>query len=154
MNCAAARHAILDADLTELTGGSGSELSRHLETCPACRAAAALVVEAERGLAAWLDAARPRGEADQALARAAAAHRRRARVRRAGAAGSLLAAAAAVVLLLLPHAPPPAAPALGAALPEAGRFSVTASPSRDVVVMHTSNPKIIVVWYLPSRRTS
>jgi hypothetical protein len=70
-----------------------------------------------------------------------------------GAAGSLL-AAAAVVLLLLPHAHPPAAPPLAADLPEAGHFSVTASPSRDVVVMHTSNPKIIVVWYLPSRRTS
>ena len=154
MDCTAARRAMLEADPAELASGAGTELGRHLASCAACRVAAADILAAERGLEEWLAAARPRGDAAEAVARAAAAARRRTWVRRTGTAGSLLAAAAAAVLLLLPHEPPPAAPALGAALPEAGRFSVTASPSRDVVVMHTSNPKIIVVWYLPSRRTS
>ena len=154
MDCTEARRSMLEAETTELIVGSGSELGRHLESCAACRAAAAGILAAEREMREWLAAAQPRGEAADAVARAAAAARRRTSFRRTGAAGSLLAAAAAVVLLLLPHAHPPAAPSLAAALPEAGHFSVTASPSRDVVVMHTSNPKIIVVWYLPSRRTS
>ncbi len=154
MDCTAARRTMLEADRAELAGLSGSELGRHLESCATCRAAAAEILAAERGLGEWLAAARPRGGAADAVARAAAASRRRGRARRRAAAGSLLAAAAAVVLLLLPHARPPTAPPLAATLPEAGRFSVTASPGRDVVVMHTSNPKIIVVWYLPSRRTS
>jgi len=153
VDCTAARRAMLEADGSELAGGSGSELGRHLESCAACRAVAAEILAAERGLGEWLAAARPRGEAADAVARVAAASRRRARARRAGAAGSLLAAAAVAVLLLLPHVHSAAAPSLAAALPEAGHFSVTASPTRDVVVMHTSNPKIIVVWYLPSRRT-
>jgi len=154
VDCTAARRAMLEADPAELSGGSRSELNSHLERCATCRAAAAAIVAAEREMGEWLGAARPLGEGADAVARAAAASRRRGRARRMGAAGSLLAAAAAVILLLLPHAHAPAAPPLAAALPEAGHFSVTASPSRDVVVMHTSNPKIIVVWYLPSRRIS
>ena len=109
MDCTAATRAMLEADAAELAGGSGSELSRHLESCAACRAAAAGILSAERGLVEWLAAARPRGDAAEAVARAAAASRRRARARRMGAAGSLLAAAAAVVLLLLPHSRSPGA---------------------------------------------
>lgn len=154
MDCTSARRAMLEADPAELAGDQPSELSRHLESCPACRAAAVEVLEAERGLAAWLADARPHGDPAEAVARAASAARRRAAVRRFGAAGSVLAAAAVAALLLLPHGEPPAAASPSTGIPEAGRFSVTASPNRDVVVMHTSNPKIIVVWYLPSRRTS
>jgi len=152
MDCAIARKAMLDADLADLAGG-GSELRRHIESCDACRAAASEILAVEHGLAAWLEAAQPRGEVDQALVRAAAAARRRARVRWIGAAGSLLAAAAVAAILLLPHRrlPVNAAPA---ALLEAPRFSVAAAPSQNLVVMHTSNPKIVVVWYLPSRRGS
>jgi len=154
VNCTAARRAMLEADPAELAGASASELSRHLESCASCRAAAAEILAAERGLALWLAAARPRGEDAYAVARAAAVSRRRAWTRREGAVGALLAAAAAVVLLLLPRTPPPAAPSLAVAPAEAGSFSVTAPPGRDVIVMHTSNPKIVVVWYLPSRRAS
>lgn len=154
MDCTSARRAMLEADPAELAGDFPSELSRHLESCATCRSAAAEVLEDERGLAAWLAEARPRGDAAEAVARAAAAARRRTAVRRLGAAGSVLAAAAVVILLLLPRGQPPAAAPLAAAIPEAGHFSVTAAPNRDLVVMHTSNPKIIVVWYLPSRRTS
>ena len=153
MDCTAARHAMLEADPADLSPGAGSELGRHLEGCPACRALAAGILAAERGLGEWLAAERPRAEAAEALARAAAAARRRSRVRRAGAAGSLLAAAAAVVVLLLPHRPSfPPRPA--DALTEAGQFSVTAAPGTNLVVMHTADPKIIVVWYLPIRRAS
>ena len=153
MDCAAARHAMLEADPADLSPSAGSELGRHLEGCPACRARAAGILAAERGLGEWLAAERPRAEAAEWVPRAAAASRRRARAWRAGAATSLLAAAAAVVALLLPHRPSvPLRPA--DALPEAGQFSVTAALGSDLVVLHTSNPKIIVVWYLPSRRTS
>jgi predicted anti-sigma-YlaC factor YlaD len=154
MDCASARQAMLEADPSELASGSGSELSRHLDSCAACRAAAAEILSAERGLAAWLAEARPRGDVAEAVARAAATARRRPATRRIGVAGSLLAAAAIAVLLLLPRGERPVATSVAAALPPAGGFSVTAPPGRDVVVMHTSDPKIIVVWYLPSRRDS
>jgi anti-sigma factor RsiW len=145
---------MLEADPAELAAGSASDLSRHLESCAACRATAAEILAAERGLAEWLAAARPRGEDAGAVARAAAVSQRRNQTRREWAVGALLAAAAALVLLLLPRTPPPAAPSLAVAPLEAGHFSVTAPPGRDVIVMHTSNPEIVVVWYLPFRRTS
>jgi predicted anti-sigma-YlaC factor YlaD len=154
MDCASARRAMLQADPAELAGDSESELGRHLQTCAACRAAAAAILAAERGLGEWLAAARPQGDAAEAAARAAATAHRRAAVRRLGAAGSLLAAAAAAAVLLLPRGRLPGGAPLAAATPQAVHFSVTAPPGSDVVVMHTSNPKIIVVWYLPSRRTS
>jgi hypothetical protein len=145
---------MLEADLAELAAGSTSELGLHLGSCPACRSAAAEVVQAQRALAAWLSEARPRGDAGAAVARAAAAGRRRAGARRLGVAGSVLAAAAVAALLLLPRRQLPPAALVATALPEAGAFSVSASPGTNLVVMHTSNPKIVVVWYLPSRRTS
>jgi hypothetical protein len=154
VDCTTARSAMLEADPSELTGGSGSELSRHLEVCATCRAAAAEILAAERGLAAWLSAARPRGDVGEAVVRAAAVARRRAAVRRLGAAGSLLAVAAVTILLLLPRGQAPQGAPVTAARAEAGQFSVTAPPATNLVVMHTSNPKIVVVWYLPSRRTS
>jgi len=154
VDCTAARRTMLEAERAELAGLSGSELGRHLESCAACRAAATGILAAERELGEWLAAARPRGGAADAVARAAAASRRRARARRLGAAGSLLAAAAVVAILLLPRGRLPGAARIGAVSPESRGFSVTAAPGSDVVVMHTSNPKIVVVWYLPSRRTS
>ena len=154
MDCTDARRAMLEADPAELSGGSGSDLSGHLESCPACRAAAAAILAAEREMGEWLAAARPRGEGADAVARAAAASRRRSRARRLGGAGALLAAAAVAAILLLPRTRLPAAATIGAVSPESHAFSVTAAPGSNVVVMHTANPKIIVVWYLPIRRTS
>ena len=154
MDCTVARRAMLEADPSELAGLSGSELGRHLESCAACRAVAAGILAAEHEMGAWLAAARPRGDAGEAVARAAATAHRRARFRRLGAAGSLLAAAAVAAILLLPRGRLPGAAGVGAMSPESRGFSVTAAPGSNVVVMHTSNPKIIVVWYLPIRRTS
>ena len=154
MDCAAARRAMLEADAAELAGPSGSELGRHLESCAACRAAAAAILAAERELGEWLAAARPRGEAADAVARAAAASRRRVLARRLGAAGAMLAAAAVAGILLLPRGRLPGATAITVVREESRGFSVTAAPGSNVVVMHTSNPKIVVIWYLPSRRTS
>lgn len=154
MDCAAARRAMLEAETAELVVGSGSELGRHLASCAACRAAAAGILAAEREMGEWLAAARPRGEAADAVARAAATAHRRARFRRLGAASSLLAAAAVAAILVLPRGRLPAAARIGAVTPESRGFSVTAAPGSNLVVMHTSNPKIIVVWYLPIRRTS
>jgi predicted anti-sigma-YlaC factor YlaD len=153
VDCTTARSAMLEADPSELTGGSGSELSRHLEVCATCRAAATAVLGADRGLAAWLAEARPRGDAGEAVARAATVARRRVAVRRLGTAGSLLAAAAVTILLALPRGQAPQGAPVTAALAEAGQFSVTAPPATNLVVMHTSDPKIVIVWYLPSRRT-
>jgi len=153
MNCAAARQAMLEADLAELVAGTGSELAVHVAGCQGCRAAAARILEAERGLAAWLDSRQPRGDTPTAVARAAAAARRRAAVRRLAGIASLLAAAAVGALLLLPRGAMIPAARTSAAL-TAPQFSVTAPPGRSVVVMHTPDPKIIVVWYLPSRRGS
>ncbi len=155
MDCAAARNAMLEAEPSELLAGGASELSRHLATCDRCRATAGEILAAERGLAEWLAAARPALEAAAAVARAAAIARRRAAARRvAWRAAPILAAAAVAALLLVPreHQPPIPAPVAPAA-PAPG-FSVTAPPGRDLVVLHTQNPKIVVVWYVQSRRSS
>ncbi len=154
MDCTLARQAMLEADLPELSPGPTSDLSRHLETCEACRRAAAEILRAERSTAEWLAAVRPRTSDAEAVARAASAARRRSAARSvAWRAAPVLAAAAVAALLLIPHERPlpmavatPTAPAPG--------FSVTAPPGRDVVVLHTQNPKIVVVWYVPSRRSS
>jgi predicted anti-sigma-YlaC factor YlaD len=153
MDCAGARQAMLEADPADLAGEVHSELGHHLASCAACRDMAAAILAVERGLAAQLAAARPRGRAAEAIARVAAAARRRSQLRRAASAGSLLAAAALAALLLLPRdrLPVTAAPAVALTEPQ---FSVAAAPGQSVVVMHTANPKIIVVWYLPSRRGS
>jgi len=154
MNCAEARDAMLEAELADLSPGSGSELGRHLAECAGCRAAAARIAGAEAALAQRLAAARPRLDESAAIARAAAAGRRRARVRRVGASGTLAAAAALAALLLLPvhRGPGPEPPPVPPGAP-AG-FSVTASPGQGLVVLQPADSTIVVVWYLPSRRSS
>jgi hypothetical protein len=154
MTCADARRLMLEADLAELTPGAGSELGAHLAACAACRGAAAEIRGLEAGLAAWLGAARPHTDDASAIARAAATARRRASIRRAGATLSLAAAAVLAGLLVLPRgrqqpsflAPRPAAASRG--------FSVVAPPGNDVLVLQSADPNIVVVWYLPYRRSS
>jgi hypothetical protein len=154
VDCERARALLLEADLPELLGESDSELARHLGACPACRRTADRIGQAERSLAAWLARAAPISDASRALAAAAATARRRAAWRRTLVAGGTAAAAALAGLLLLarrggpPNARLPTPPAAAAG------FSVVAPPGRDVVVLHTANPRIVVVWYLPSRRSS
>jgi predicted anti-sigma-YlaC factor YlaD len=154
VDCDRARALLLEADLADLLPGSGTELARHLGACAACRREADRILLAEHHLAAWLEEARPLGDADRAVARARAAARRRAVGRRVGTFGGLAVAAALVAVLLLPRrSAPPGPPVLPPLQPATG-FSVTAPPGREVIVLHTANPKIVVVWFLPSRRSS
>lgn len=155
MDCERARTLLLEADLAEPLGESDSELADHLRGCAACRRAADRIWQAERGLAAWLSRATPRTDESLALARAAAAARRRAAARRVGGFAMVAAAAALAGLLLLPRrAEPPRHDAAAPSARAAAGFFVTAPPGREIVVLHTANPKIVVVWYLPSRRSS
>jgi hypothetical protein len=154
MNCASARRLMLEADLAELAPQADSALGAHLRSCAACRGAAADIRGLEAGLAAWLRAATPRSDAATAIARAGATARRRARTRRAGAVVSLAAAAVLAGLLLLPHRRDLATPPLAPRPAVAGGFSVVAPPGRDVMVLQPADPNIVVVWYLPYRRSS
>jgi len=74
--------------------------------------------------------------------------------RRVGGAATLAAAAVLAGLLLArpERLPPVASPPVGTAA--ATGFSVTAPPGRELIVLHTTDPKIVVVWYLPIRRSS
>jgi predicted anti-sigma-YlaC factor YlaD len=154
MKCANARRLMREADLAELTPRADSELGAHLATCAACRGAAAEIRGLEAGLAAWLEAAAPRTDDASAIARAAASARRRAGARRIGATLSLAAAAVLAGLLVLPHGRQLQAPPLALRPTVAARFSVVAAPGRDVMVMQPADPNIVVVWYLPYRRSS
>ena len=155
MDCEHARSLLLEADLPELLGESDSELVRHLRTCAGCRRAADRIRQAERGLAAWISRAAPRTDESLAMAGAAAAARRRSVGHRHAAAGGVAAAAALAGLLLLSHrSGPPGEAVTAPAARIAVGFSVTAPPGREMIVLHTANPKIVVVWYLPSRRSS
>jgi len=154
MDCERARSLLLEADIPDLLGESDSELARHLRTCAACRHAADGIRRAELGLAAWLSRAAPRTEDSLAIAGAAAALRRRAARRRAGAVGGLAAAVLGGLLLLSRRSEPPGAALTAPEARAAASFSVTAPPGREMIVLHTANPKIVVVWYLPSRRSS
>lgn len=153
MDCSHARELLLEADLAELDAGRASELGRHLASCAACRAAALAIRAGEERLRARLGAARPLGDAAIAVSRAREAAQRRARVPRLGVAGAALAAAALAAVLLLPRRRVPG-PAPTPPPPPGPTFSVTAPAGREVIVLHTANPKIVVVWYLPTRRTS
>jgi anti-sigma factor RsiW len=153
MDCSHARALLLEADLAELDAGRETELGRHLASCATCRAAALAIRAGEARLAARLEAAHPRGDASTAVSLARVSARRRARAPRLGIAGAALAAAALAGVLVLPRGRLPGH-ALSPLPPPGPTFSVTAPPGREVIVLHTANPKIVVVWFLPTRRTS
>ena len=154
MNCASARRLMLEADLAELTPQAESELGAHLVSCAACRGAAEEIRRLEGGLAAWLAAAAPAADDADAIARAGTTARRRARARRIGAALTLAAAALLAGLLVLPARRDVTGP-LPTGRPAAARgFSVVAAPGHEVMVMQPADPNIVVVWYLPYRRSS
>ncbi len=155
IDCAQARRLLLEADLAELTPDAGTDLGQHLATCEGCRSAAEGIRAAEGALGEWLRARTPRGDAAGALARARTAAHRRSRLRRLGATASMLAVAALAGILLVPtRRLPGPAPRVLEAPSRSGTFSVTAPAGRDVIVLHTADPRIVVVWYLPIRRTS
>ena len=155
MNCTSARRLMLEAHLSDLTPQADSELGTHLRSCAACRGAAAEIRGLEAGLAAWLAAATPGTDDASAVARAGAAARRRARARRIGAALSLAAAAVLAGLLILPQRREPTGPPITPSpAVAAGGFSVVAPPGQNVMVLQPADPNIVVVWYLPYRRSS
>jgi predicted anti-sigma-YlaC factor YlaD len=154
MDCERAQALLLEADVTELSGESDSDLARHLRTCAACRRGADAIRQAERDLGAWLAHAAPRTEESLAVARAAATARRRSAARRTAAVGGMAAAALAGLVVLSRRSRPPAEAAAAPPAAAAPGFFVTAPPGREIVVLHTANPKIVVVWFLPSRRSS
>lgn len=155
IDCVQSRRLLLEVDLAELTPAADTELGRHLATCEGCRSAAAGIQAAEGALGEWLRARAPRAGAAEALAGARTAAHRRSRVRRVGATAAMLAAAALGGLLLVPRPVPPAPPFAGPWPAARGSgFSVTPPPGRAVVVLHPADPRIVVVWYLPTRRSS
>jgi hypothetical protein len=146
MNCAAALDLMLEADLADLESPSDSELGRHLGECASCRAAAQRILLAERTLREQLATASPLGTADAALRAALARSARRGRLIRLGV--PLAAAAGLLVFLVgrerslqlgqpLAVAPPLPPPML----------RVTAPPGRNVAVLRTDNPDVVVFWF-------
>jgi len=155
IDCERARRLLLEADLAELTAEADADLGRHLATCARCRSEAERIRTAEVALGDWLRARTPRGDVAAALARARAQAQRRSRARRFGGGAAMLAAAALAGILLVPSRRPPVpAPHAAAAPSRNGTFFVSAPPGREIIVLHTANPKIVVVWYIPTRRTS
>ncbi len=152
MNCTEARDRLLEADLAELNGEVGTDLSRHLRDCTGCRALAERLAAQERSLAAALDAVRPRMGVEEALARAEAESASRGRVltfplRKAW--GLVpLAAAAAVTAVLVTHngGQLPGEPIDVAAVRHAPAPIVEESTGQNVAVFETENPDIVVVW--------
>ncbi len=152
MNCTEARDRLLEADLAELNGEVGTDLSRHLRDCAGCRALAERLAAQERSLAAALDAVRPRMGVEEALARAEAESASRGRVltfplRKAWGLLPLAAAAAVAGVLVTSNGGQlPGEPIDVAALREASVPTVEEATGRNVAVFETENPDIVVVW--------
>lgn len=150
MNCETARELLLTADPAELEGSTGSPLADHLRTCPACRAAAEQLLTAQRALRDVLGAGQSTDATDEVVQAAIrSAKRRRATARRVRLGLPLAAAAVLAGLLVLRHTPEfPLQPNTRNATAVPARFSVTAPPGRNVLVLQppdTSN--VIVVWF-------
>src|SRR5947208_16344918 len=84
MRCAEARERMLEAERTDLSGATESELNLHLRECARCRRAANQILEAERELWGVLAAATPGRGADEAVGLVCRRARRRRWMRRAG----------------------------------------------------------------------
>ena len=147
MTCAEARERMLEAERTDLSGATESELSLHLRGCVRCRRAANRIVEAERELWGALAAATPERGADEAVALV----RRRAQRRRWVWRVAPLAAAAvlAVVLIARREQVPQSLPPASAPSIRSGRsgLAVEGPPGRSVAVFQTDNPDIVVIWF-------
>src|SRR5437763_8847427 len=147
MRCAEARERMLEAERTDLSGATESELSLHLRECARCRRAANRILEAERELWGALAAATPVRGAEEAVGTV----RRRAQRRRWVWRVAPLAAAAGLAVALLARReqvqqslPPASAPSI-----RSGRsgLAVEGPPGRSVAVFQTDNPDIVVIWF-------
>lgn len=144
MNCRTARSLLLTAEPADLEGRGDTDLSQHLRSCTHCQGLASEILQAMGELrhaleveAAGVHAAR------QAIL---IAQRRRTRGRLFGRLVPLAAAAGLAGLLLVRRGPqivPGAVPA-PAALHD---VSVTAPPGRNLAVLHTDDPNIVVIWF-------
>jgi len=144
MNCAAALDLMLEAELADLESPSDSQLGRHLGECASCRAAAQRILLAERTLRQQLATASPRRTADAALHAALARSARRGRLIRLG---LPLAAAAGLLVFLVSRERPLQLEQPLAAAPPRPTVRVTAPPGRNVAVLRTDNPDIVVFWF-------
>ncbi|HEV8304798.1 MAG TPA: hypothetical protein VGQ25_07565 [Gemmatimonadales bacterium] len=148
MNCATARHMILEADLAEFDGTIDSELMEHVRACADCAAAVQRILTAERELREALRGAAPRRAADEAIRRARAPRRhwawRAAPVAVAAVLAALLLGRRPLVDHALPPPPPPPPP-----LPQPlePHLAVEAPPGRSVAVFGTDNPDIVIIWF-------
>ena len=150
MNCDTARALLLTADPAELEGSTGSPLADHLRTCPSCRAAAEQLLTAQRALREVLRGGQSANAGDEEVQAAIrSAQLRRAAARRVRLGLPLAAAAVLAGLLVLRHTPDfPLRTDIRDATAVPARFSVTAPPGRNVLVLQppdTSN--VIVVWF-------
>ncbi|NNG15469.1 MAG: hypothetical protein HKM89_03235 [Gemmatimonadales bacterium] len=141
MTCSESRDRLLEAEVHELRGEGDSALAGHILTCTRCRALADRILEEQDHILAALTALTPPGSADQA-ARVAARHSRW-RQFRTRALIPAAAAAAALALLLFRGADQQFSTTPNALAPTP---LVEASQDQDVIVYHTANPDIVVVW--------
>lgn len=149
MTCATARTLMLTADPAELAGSTGSDLALHIATCASCRGHVALLLEAQSELARALDAPGDQDSLGAVRSALAIARRRRDDARQRRWTFPLAAAAVLaglVVIRLGGRAPvqpsPPAVP------PAAGhRITVTPPRGRNVAVLQTDNPNVVIIWF-------
>ena len=153
--CSGWRESVLGADLEELRGTAGSELSAHLAGCPMCRTVADAVLRTSAGLASSLEATASREEVDveavlTRLERSASPHfgelPKSSRPPRAALWLPFAAAALVAGLLALPTAEPPMGPSPPPPPPTTPP-AVDVPDGRNVVVIPTSDPQITVLWF-------
>jgi len=140
---------MLTAEPVELSGSTGSGLALHIATCASCRTQAALLLEAGSELARALDAAAGHDAVGAVRSALAAARRRRDAAQRRAWTIPLAAAALLAGLLVIRYSgSSPAQPSAPAARPDAGRGITVAAPrGRNVAVLQTDNPNVVVIWF-------
>ena len=153
VNCEMALEQMLESDVEDLTGESGTDLAAHIAACERCQAVASEIVDGQRRLADSLRAMESGRRVDAVLdeVRSQATRRRR----RARVFGALvpLAAAAALALLITSDRSGTVPPPSDAVVSESAtavpppRTMVRLPPATNAMVLKTDNPTITVVWF-------
>ncbi len=149
VNCEMALDQMLESDVEDLTGESGTELAAHIAACERCQAVASEIVEGQRRLADSLRAMESGRTVDVVLdeVRSQATRRRR----RARAFGVLVPLAAAAALALLVTSDRSGTVPSDAVIPEIAiavpPTLVRLPPATNAMLLKTDNPKITVVWF-------
>jgi anti-sigma factor RsiW len=146
MTCTEALDLLLEAEPHELAGTTDSGLSRHLRDCSTCRTSAARILEAEGVLRQQLAATAPARSVGAAVELAQLRRKRSAWRLLSPLAAAAAAAAAALVGIVWEHQPslPGVPPQPGARPPS---LAITAPAGRNVLVMTTDNPDVVVFWF-------